>query len=102
MKKHGHMFESQEEALKSLKNLYSLCAWFVNTYYDEDVDTSKFKEPKKDQYLYQTTSRPTSNAEKNLIYIQTVDNSSGNFDVFEGNQTGHGSDQGSKSAYIRS
>ena len=33
---------SQEEALKSLKNLYSLCAWFVNTYYDEDVDTSKF------------------------------------------------------------
>lgn len=100
---------SQEEALKSLKNLYSLCAWFVNTYYDEDVDTSKFKEPKKDQYLYQTTSRPTSNAEKNLIYIQTVDNSSGNFDVFEGNQkigkTGVGDlakDNSDNSDYLRS
>lgn len=100
---------SQEEALKSLKNLYSLCAWFVNTYYDEDVDTSKFKEPKKDQYLYQTTSRLTSNAEKNLIYIQTVDNSSGNFDVFEGNQkigkTGVGDlakDNSDNSDYLRS
>lgn len=100
---------SQEEALKSLKNLYSLCAWFVNIYYDEDVDTSKFKEPKKDQYLYQTTSRPTSNAEKNLIYIQTVDNSSGNFDVFEGNQkigkTGVGDlakDNSDNSDYLRS
>ena len=100
---------SQEEALKSLKNLYSLCAWFVNTYYDEDVDTSKFKEPKKGQYLYQTTSRPTSNAEKNLIYIQTVDNSSGNFDVFEGNQkigkTGVGDlakDNSDNSDYLRS
>ena len=100
---------SQEEALKSLKNLYSLCAWFVNTYYDEDVDTSKFKEPKKGQYLYQTTSRLTSNAEKNLIYIQTVDNSSGNFDVFEGNQkigkTGVGDlakDNSDNSDYLRS
>lgn len=100
---------SQEEALKSLKNLYSLCAWFVNTYYDEDVDTSKFKEPKKDQYLYQTTSRRTSNAEKNLIYIQTVDNSSGNFGVFEGNQkigkTGVGDlakDNSDNSDYLRS
>lgn len=99
---------SQEEALKVLKDLYYLCLWFVKNYYDEQVDAASFEEPKVEEYLYQTTSRPTSNAERNLIYIQTVDNASGKFDEFEGNQkvgkTGVGDlaeDNSDNSDYLR-
>lgn len=76
---------SKEEALKALKQLFALTAWFVGAFYDETIDATSFKEPKKDENLYQTTTQP-SNAEKNLIYIQTADNSSGKFKVYEGNQ----------------
>lgn len=98
---------SQEEALTALKRLYSLCVWFVGNYYDEKVDGTEFQEPKKD-VLYQTTIHPISNAEKNLIYIQTADNSSGKFSVYEGNQkvgkTGVGDlaeDNSDNSPYLR-
>ncbi|URW71693.1 Eco57I restriction-modification methylase domain-containing protein [Lactobacillus kefiranofaciens subsp. kefirgranum] len=76
---------SKEEALKALKQLFALTAWFVGAFYDETIDATSFKEPQKDENLYQTTTQP-SNAEKNLIYIQTADNSSGKFKVYEGNQ----------------
>src|SRR5699024_7625443 len=76
---------SQEEALKSLKQLYALMVWFVGAFYDEKIDPTDFEEPEKIDHLYQTTTQ-LSNAEKNLIYIQTADNSSGKFKVFEGNQ----------------
>ncbi|WP_172983736.1 Eco57I restriction-modification methylase domain-containing protein, partial [Lactobacillus helveticus] len=76
---------SKEEALKALKQLFALTAWFVGAFYDETIDATSFKEPQKDEHLYQTTTQP-SNAEKNLIYIQTADNSSGKFKVYEGNQ----------------
>ncbi|WP_238144897.1 DEAD/DEAH box helicase family protein [Lactobacillus helveticus] len=76
---------SKEEALKALKQLFALTAWFVGAFYDETIDATSFKEPQKDEHLYQTTAQP-SNAEKNLIYIQTADNSSGKFKVYEGNQ----------------
>lgn len=98
---------SQKEALTALKRLYSLCVWFVGNYYDEKVDITEFQEPKKD-VLYQTTIHPISNAEKNLIYIQTADNSSGKFSVYEGNQkvgkTGVGDlaeDNSDNSPYLR-
>lgn len=98
---------NQEEALTALKRLYSLCVWFVGNYYDEKVDITEFQEPKKD-VLYQTTIQPISNAEKNLIYIQTADNSSGKFSVYEGNQkvgkTGVGDlaeDNSDNSPYLR-
>ena len=77
---------SQEDALTALRRLYSLCVWFVDSYYDENIDATDFQEPKKEDVLYQTTTQPLSNAEKNLIYIQTADNSSGKFSVYEGNQ----------------
>ncbi len=77
---------SQEDALIALKRLYSLCVWFVDSYYDENIDATDFQEPKKEDVLYQATTQPLSNAEKNLIYIQTADNSSGKFSVYEGNQ----------------
>lgn len=58
--------------------------------------------------MYQTTIQPISNAEKNLIYIQTADNSSGKFSVYEGNQkvgkTGVGDlaeDNSDNSPYLR-
>lgn len=98
---------SQKEALTALKRLYALCVWFVGNYYDEKVDITEFQEPKKD-VLYQTTIHPISNAEKNLIYIQTADNSSGKFSVYEGNQkvgkTGVGDlaeDNSDNSPYLR-
>lgn len=77
---------TKDEALSALKHLYALCVWFVGNYYDRKVDPTNFHEPEQQDFLYQTTSRPVSNAEKNLIYIQTADNSSGKFSVYEGNQ----------------
>ncbi|PEG67971.1 restriction endonuclease [Lactobacillus johnsonii] len=77
---------SQADALTALRRLYSLCVWFADNYYDENIDATDFQEPKKADVLYQTTTQPLSNAEKNLIYIQTADNSSGKFSVYEGNQ----------------
>lgn len=98
---------SKEEALKALKQLFALTAWFVGAFYDEKIDATDFKEPEKSDYLYQTTVQP-SNAEKNLIYIQTADNSSGKFKVYEGNQkvgkTGVGDlaeDNSDNSPYLR-
>ncbi len=98
---------SKEEALSSLKNLYSLFVWFVGSYYDEKVDITAFNEPKKEDSLYQTTSY-SSNAEKNLIYVQTADNSKGNFPAYVGNQkvgkTGVGDlaeDNSDNSPYLR-
>lgn len=77
---------SQADALTALRRLYSLCVWFADNYYDKNIDATDFQEPKKADVLYQTTTQPLSNAEKNLIYIQTADNSSGKFSVYEGNQ----------------
>ena len=98
---------SKEEALDSLKNLYSLFVWFVGSYYDEKIDITAFHEPQKEDNLYQTTSY-TSNAEKNLIYIQTADNSKGNFSAYDGSQkvgkTGVGDlaeDNSDNSPYLR-
>lgn len=98
---------SKEEALDSLKNLYSLFVWFVGSYYDEKIDITAFHEPQKEDNLYQTTSY-TSNAEKNLIYIQTADNSKGNFPAYDGSQkvgkTGVGDlaeDNSDNSPYLR-
>ena len=98
---------SKEEALNSLKNLYSLFVWFVGSYYDEKIDITAFTEPKKEDNLYQTTSY-SSNAEKNLIYIQTADNSKGQFPAYIGSQkvgkTGVGDlaeDNSDNSLYLR-
>ncbi|MCP9317914.1 Eco57I restriction-modification methylase domain-containing protein [Lactobacillus helveticus] len=98
---------SRGEALKALKQLFALTAWFVGAFYDEKIDATDFKEPEKSEYLYQTTTQP-SNAERNLIYIQTADNSSGKFRVYEGNQkvgkTGVGDlaeDNSDNSPYLR-
>ena len=77
---------TKDEALKALKKLYALVTWFVGAYYDEKVDATNFKEPQTQEILYQTTTTVPSIAERNLIYIQTADNSSGKFPAYVGNQ----------------
>ena len=98
---------SKEEALTSLKNLYALFVWFVGSYYDEKLDITAFNEPAKEDNLYQTTSYANT-AEKNLIYIQTADNSKGQFPAYIGSQkvgkTGVGDlaeDNSDNSPYLR-
>lgn len=100
---------SQGEALKALKQLFALTAWFVGAFYGEQIDTTNFKEPEKADFLYQTTAAQPSNAEKNLIYVQTADNSSGKFSVYTNSQkvgkTGVGDlaeDNSDNSPYLRS
>ena len=99
---------SKEEALKTLKQLFTLTSWFVGAFYREKIDATVYKEPEKSEYLYQTTTYQPSNDERNLIYIQTADNSSGKFQVYEGNQkvgkTGVGDlaeDNSDNSPYLR-
>lgn len=99
---------TKDEALRALKQLYALTAWFVGAYYDEQVDATNFKEPETQDFLYQTTTTIPSAAERNLIYIQTADNSSGKFPAYVGNQkvgkTGVGDlaeDNSDNSPYLR-
>lgn len=99
---------TKDEALKALKQLYALTVWFVGAYYDEKIDATNFKEPETQDFLYQTTTAVPSVAERNLIYIQTADNSSGKFPAYVGNQkvgkTGVGDlaeDNSDNSPYLR-
>lgn len=98
---------SKEKALAALRNLFALTTWFVDEFYDEKIDKNSFKEPDKTEYIYQT-SWPSA-AEKNLIYIQTADNSLGDFPAYKGSQkigkTGvddFAQDNSDNSPYLRS
>ncbi len=72
---------TQENALKSLKQVYMILVWFVTEYVDDHIKVSlyeNFLEPKA-QERYTT-------AERKFIYVQTVNNESGKFAAFEGAQ----------------
>lgn len=72
---------TQENALKSLKQVYMILVWFVTEYVDDHIKVSlyeNFLEPKA-QERYTT-------AERKFIYVQTVKNESGKFAAFEGAQ----------------
>jgi DNA or RNA helicases of superfamily II len=72
---------TQENALKSLKQVYMILVWFVTEYVDDRIKVSlyeNFLEPKA-QERYTT-------AERKFIYVQTVNNESGKFAAFEGAQ----------------
>lgn len=72
---------TQENALKSLKQVYMILVWFVTEYVDDHIKVSlyeNFLEPKA-QERYTT-------AERKFIYVQTVKNESGKFAAFEGTQ----------------
>ena len=76
---------SQKEALDDLKSLYTLMVWFVNTYYDENVDMTHFEEPTTTDFLYTTTVNPPQ-SERNIIYIESADTSDGRFQDYVGSQ----------------
>ena len=68
---------SKDNGLTELKNIWFLLAEFANKYYDVHVDTnSKFNEPELETNY--------SSSERRLVYIQTADNSSGNWQVYDG------------------
>ena len=72
---------TQENALKSLKQVYMILVWFVTEYVDDRIKVSlyeNFIEPKA-QERYTT-------AERKFIYVQTVNNESGKFVAFKGAQ----------------
>lgn len=72
---------TQENALKSLKQVYMILVWFVTEYVDDNIKVSlyeNFLEPKA-QERYTT-------AERKFIYVQTVNNESEKFAAFEGAQ----------------
>ncbi|MBB1122845.1 Eco57I restriction-modification methylase domain-containing protein [Limosilactobacillus albertensis] len=66
---------SKSEGLNGLKQLYTLLAWFTNTYTDEHVSLANFEEP---HALYQTTDS------RKVIYVQTADNRDGNWPAYVG------------------
>lgn len=75
---------SKKDALDALKHLYILLVWFVNSFYDQKVDMTAFKEPKLDNFLYSTTIKaPVS--DRNIIYVQSADTSNGHFKEYVGN-----------------
>lgn len=69
---------TKETALKELKNIWYLLGDFAGKYYEIPVDTNtaKFREP-----VRETTY---SSSERRLVYIQTVDNSSGKWPAYIG------------------
>lgn len=67
---------NKKEALDDLKNLYTLMAWFVNTYYDKDIDMTDFHEPSKNELMYSTTL-PAPASERNIIYIESANTDNG-------------------------
>lgn len=72
---------TKENALKALKQVFDILAWFILTYIDPAIKESaigQFLEPRA-QELYTT-------AERKFIYVQTVNNESGLFGAFEGTQ----------------
>ena len=72
---------TQENALKSLEQIYMILVWFVTKYVNDQIKVSlyyNFLEPKA-QERYTT-------AERKFIYVQTVNNESGKFAAFEGAQ----------------
>ncbi|APP03086.1 Eco57I restriction-modification methylase domain-containing protein [Lactobacillus delbrueckii] len=68
---------TKDTGLTELKNIWFLLTEFANKYYDAHVDTkSKFKEPEMETDY--------SSSERRLVYIQTADNSSGNWTAYIG------------------
>lgn len=69
---------TEKNALKALKALYELLAWYMKTYSFEEMEEAgmKFMIPQA-QERYQTAARK-------FIYIQEADTSAGGLDLYEG------------------
>lgn len=68
---------SQEDGKESLLNMYKLLLWYARNYVQIPVTVKPYIIPQGKESIYQT-------AERKLIYIQTADNSSGNWPAYKG------------------
>ena len=69
---------TKESGLKELKNIRYLLADFAHKYYDIHVNTSS------DEFIEPERETNYSSSERRLVYIQTADNSSGNWPAYIG------------------
>lgn len=70
---------TKERALESLEDIFDLFIWYTNFYESLNIE-QEFEAPEAQQHLYQTSGG------RKLIYIQSVDNSSGGLDLYNGTQ----------------
>lgn len=75
----AHTFNefSQNETLEQLRNVYKILLWLAINYYDFHGNIQQFTEPHAKEVTYGTS-------ERKLIYIQTADNSNGQWPQFKG------------------
>lgn len=97
----------KETGLRDLSRLYKLLAWFMNTFYEQNIDPKGFHEPTRADYIYTATYTP-SVAERNLIYIQSAKTNNGHFIDYVGSKkigkasvTDLEADMSENSSYLR-
>lgn len=73
---HDFVDYTQEEGLKALKGIYIVLVWYMNEFTNEKILYNAFSEPRPEP-LYQTS-------DKKLIYVQTADNTSGDWPAYVG------------------
>ncbi|KFL42554.1 restriction endonuclease [Lysinibacillus sp. BF-4] len=69
----------EELAYKALNQLRIILHWYITTQNDIKIIRSEFVEPT-------VVSRFKNNRERKIVYVQTADNNSGNWSVYEGNE----------------
>lgn len=67
----------KDKALGMLKNMYTLIVWYTQTYAGMTFQLMSYIEPQGKESIYQTS-------ERKLIYIQTADNSNGDWPRYKG------------------
>ena len=72
---------TQENALKSLEQIYMILVWFVTKYVNDQIKVSLY-----DNFLEPKAQERYTTAERKFIYVQTVNNESGKFAAYEGAQ----------------
>ena len=71
--------DDEELAYKALNQLRIILHWYITTQNDIKIIRSEFVEPT-------VVSRFKNNRERKIVYVQTADNNSGNWSVYEGNE----------------
>ena len=72
---------TQENALKSLEQIYMILVWFVTKYVNDQIKVSLY-----DNFLEPKAQERYTTAERKFIYVQTVNNESGKLAAYEGAQ----------------
>lgn len=71
--------DDEELAYRALNQLRIILQWYITTQNDIKIIRSEFVEPT-------VVSRFKNNRERKIVYVQTADNNSGNWSVYEGNE----------------